>query len=406
MPALGPISISWPSTPTAGRFQPDDPASPDAVNFRRVELLRDIMVRNGDAAKHVMITEGGLERPSTLDEGRSSGPARRRTPSRAYEMALRDWPWVDACAMWAFRYPRPAAHLSGLLHLRRRRFPAKADLSRQCSLCPGLASGRKRNRDSVVQLGRSARWLAARRAARRSAPDDWQRSGRRRRAWRDASEQTGVWRVGMDPASRPSRTWMGSQASWSGFDVDLARAVRGALGRATPRSSAWASIELIDAVVANRVDSAISALPVASHRTEESALLRAIRRGWHGAGGAGTSRLRPTSRGWSRNGEAAMTEVANASRRRVAAEWGSEGDALARRLLAQVNGDLRLVLRNSTDDALRAVLDRRGGRSDRGRDQPRALRRDGGSLVAVGQPLRSDPYAIVVPTTRRSCCAR
>ena len=40
-------------------FDPDEPASPDAVNFSRVELLRDVMVRNGDGAKHIIITEGG-----------------------------------------------------------------------------------------------------------------------------------------------------------------------------------------------------------------------------------------------------------------------------------------------------------------------------------------------------------
>ncbi|MCB0075414.1 MAG: beta-galactosidase, partial [Caldilineaceae bacterium] len=36
-------------------FPPDEPAAPDVVNFRRTELLRDIMVRNGDGAKAAMI---------------------------------------------------------------------------------------------------------------------------------------------------------------------------------------------------------------------------------------------------------------------------------------------------------------------------------------------------------------
>lgn len=81
--------------------------SPDAVNWRRVELLREIMVRNGDAAKHVMITEGGWnDHPRWTKAVR---PAQRVAYSvAAYQMALADWPWVDAVCLWAFRYPRPA----------------------------------------------------------------------------------------------------------------------------------------------------------------------------------------------------------------------------------------------------------------------------------------------------------
>lgn len=88
-------------------FPASDPPSPDAVNFRRVELLRDIMVRNGDADKHMMITEGGWnDHPRWTKAVR---PAQRvRYTIDAYDMALKEWPWVDAVCMWAFRYPRPA----------------------------------------------------------------------------------------------------------------------------------------------------------------------------------------------------------------------------------------------------------------------------------------------------------
>ena len=40
-------------------FPPDDPPAPDALNFRRVELVREIMIKNGDAKKKMMITEAG-----------------------------------------------------------------------------------------------------------------------------------------------------------------------------------------------------------------------------------------------------------------------------------------------------------------------------------------------------------
>ncbi len=87
-------------------FGPDEPASPDAVNFNRVELLREIMVRNGDADKHAMITEGGWnDHPRWTKAVR---PAQRAAYTvRAYQKAL-EWPWLDAMMLWAFRYPRPA----------------------------------------------------------------------------------------------------------------------------------------------------------------------------------------------------------------------------------------------------------------------------------------------------------
>jgi hypothetical protein len=89
-------------------FSPDAPASPDAVNFRRIELQRAIMLRNSDAAKPVMITEGGWnDHPRWTKAVR---PAQRVAYTiRAYEIVQEEWSWVDALCLWAFRYPRPAA---------------------------------------------------------------------------------------------------------------------------------------------------------------------------------------------------------------------------------------------------------------------------------------------------------
>lgn len=88
-------------------FAADAEPGLDSVNWRRVELLREIMVRNGDADKHVMITEGGWnDHPRWTKAVR---PAQRVANSvKAYDMVLREWPWVDAVCLWAFRYPRPA----------------------------------------------------------------------------------------------------------------------------------------------------------------------------------------------------------------------------------------------------------------------------------------------------------
>jgi len=89
-------------------FGPDEPANPDAVNFSRVELLREIMARNGDADKHVIITEGGWnDHPRWT---RAVRPAQRAAYTiRAYQKAQEEWPWVDALCTWAFRYPRLAS---------------------------------------------------------------------------------------------------------------------------------------------------------------------------------------------------------------------------------------------------------------------------------------------------------
>ena len=86
-------------------FPPDDPPDGQAINFRRAELIRDLMVRNGDAGKPCYITEGGWnDHPRWTKAVR---PYQRiEYTIRAYEMA-KDWPWCRAVCLWAFRYPWP-----------------------------------------------------------------------------------------------------------------------------------------------------------------------------------------------------------------------------------------------------------------------------------------------------------
>jgi len=86
-------------------FPPDDPPDPEVLNFRRVQLLRQVMVANGDADKPIHITESGWnDHPRWT---RAVRPAQRaRYTIRSYEMAL-DWPWLESLSMWAFRYPVP-----------------------------------------------------------------------------------------------------------------------------------------------------------------------------------------------------------------------------------------------------------------------------------------------------------
>lgn len=85
---------------------PEEPPQWDAINFRRVELLRDIMVAHGDADKPVYVTEAGWNDHPRRTEAVT--PARRiEYTIGAYEWSRRHWPWCQSVAMWVFRYPAP-----------------------------------------------------------------------------------------------------------------------------------------------------------------------------------------------------------------------------------------------------------------------------------------------------------
>lgn len=85
---------------------PDDPPAFDRLNFRRVELLRDVMESYGDNEKDVFITETGWN-----DHPRWTNAV---TPSDridytldALRMADSDWDWLNTFCLWVFRFPAP-----------------------------------------------------------------------------------------------------------------------------------------------------------------------------------------------------------------------------------------------------------------------------------------------------------
>ena len=90
-----------------GSTEPAD-AEPgaDRLNFRRLELLRQIMLEADDGAKPVYITESGWN-----DHPRWTGavrPSQRlQYTIKAFEFAERNWNWVEQLCIWAFRYPAP-----------------------------------------------------------------------------------------------------------------------------------------------------------------------------------------------------------------------------------------------------------------------------------------------------------
>jgi hypothetical protein len=88
------------------KFPPEEPPAPEVLNFRRVELLHDIMVANGDADKPVYITESGWnDHPRWTKAVR---PGQRITYTiDAFEYAEANWPWLENLCVWALRYPAP-----------------------------------------------------------------------------------------------------------------------------------------------------------------------------------------------------------------------------------------------------------------------------------------------------------
>jgi hypothetical protein len=85
----------------------DDPPSPEVLNLRRVELLHDVLARNGDGELPCFITEAGWNDHPRWANAVLPG-LRIDYTLRAYEKAAQDWPWCEMIAMWAFRFPRPA----------------------------------------------------------------------------------------------------------------------------------------------------------------------------------------------------------------------------------------------------------------------------------------------------------
>jgi polar amino acid transport system substrate-binding protein len=217
----------------------------------------------------------------------------------------------------------------------------------------------------------------------------------RDRVWTRIQE-TGVWRVGMDPSFPPFENFDSATGKPAGFDVDLAEAIAGRWGVRVEFVGVGFD-QLLDAVAAHRVDSAISALPIVQHRTREMRFSDPYIEAGMVLAAPVDGVLRQALEAAAGRSEPTAGLAAALTGKRLAAEWGSEGDALARALQAQAAGNLQLVLRDSTENALGAVV---AGEADVAIVDAISLalfNRAGKRLAAVGAPLRSDPYAIVVP---------
>jgi hypothetical protein len=88
------------------KFPPEEPPAQDVLDFRRVELLRQIMVDNGDEDKQVIITESGWNDHPRWTKAVSPGQRITYTID-GFQYAEENWPWLENLCVWAFRYPRP-----------------------------------------------------------------------------------------------------------------------------------------------------------------------------------------------------------------------------------------------------------------------------------------------------------
>jgi len=90
----------------------DRRVSRNRTNFSRVQLLRAIMVENGDAHKPIWATEVGWSAiPPTFGEapyGQVSETQQARYAVQAYQRAQQEWPWMGVMNYWFLRRPSDA----------------------------------------------------------------------------------------------------------------------------------------------------------------------------------------------------------------------------------------------------------------------------------------------------------
>ncbi|MDM8528929.1 beta-galactosidase [Anaerolineales bacterium HSG24] len=84
-------------------FPADDPPDPQVVNFRRIELVRQLLVEHDHADLPIYVTEGGWNDHPRWTKAVKPGQRIENT-IRAYQLA-EEWPWLKVMGLWAFRYP-------------------------------------------------------------------------------------------------------------------------------------------------------------------------------------------------------------------------------------------------------------------------------------------------------------
>lgn len=200
----------------------------------------------------------------------------------------------------------------------------------------------------------------------------------------------GQWRVGLDPSFPPFEA-LDAAGQPIGFDVDLARAIAATWG-VEVQFEGLGFDGLVDAVQTGRLESAISALPYQPERTQDVAFSPAYFE-------AGLVLVTPAGdklEAGAAAGAGAVGSLDDLAGRRLAVEWGSEGDVQAR-LLRRRFPDLVLLPEDTPQAALLAVAE---GQADAALvDHISALQASAADprLAISPEVIVSDPYVIVLP---------
>ncbi len=202
----------------------------------------------------------------------------------------------------------------------------------------------------------------------------------RRDATWQAIQQRGVWRVGLDP-SFPPFEMLDAAGEPIGYDVALAQALAETWGVRT-EIVAVGFDSLPDTLKAGRIDAIVSAYPYDERLTQDFLFSTpyfdaGLRIGVHA--------------------DSTIRELTDLSGLRIGVEWGSLGDMVGRRL--QRDG-MAIALQpfDTPDDLIAALIERQGVDAifvdNVSLRQAQAI---GLPLVAIGEPLESIPYVIVMP---------
>ncbi len=88
------------------KFPPEMEPAPDLLNFRRVELLREVMVAHGDAESPIYITEMGWNDHPRWTRAVRPGQRIQYTLDALHHVEDH-LPYVEVAAIWMFRTPAP-----------------------------------------------------------------------------------------------------------------------------------------------------------------------------------------------------------------------------------------------------------------------------------------------------------
>ncbi len=197
------------------------------------------------------------------------------------------------------------------------------------------------------------------------------------RTWLQMQER-GTWRVGMDPSFPPFEA-LDAEGAPVGYDVDLARALAAEWGLEA-EIVAIGYDSLLDALRVERVDAVVSAFPFNPRMTREI----------HYSPPYFEAGVRLVV-----GADSAIGSVEELAGRAVAVEWGSRGDAIARRLQREGIALERLPFRSS-QEALDALLAGAGDALLLDGVSLRLVQGEGRPVRAVGPALDADPYVIAV----------